>query len=107
MCDPRTVENRALEDYRKLVGKALYVEHVIGYTNRDFSEDVFGNFIVQIEETDERDILRWVDDWLDPVYNVIVLYPKDVCVRLCWIMGRSYNQDGVRTQPGDTPMEGE
>jgi hypothetical protein len=107
MFDERTVENRVLEEYRTLVGTAHYVDYVRGYTHDNYIGTVEGNFIVQVEETDERDILCWTDDdWLNPNYNVTILYPKGVQLRSCWILGRAHNKDG-RIYPGDILMEGD
>jgi hypothetical protein len=104
------LEALAMEEYERLLGKTVRVNQLLGYTNRDFSEEKSGDFVVRIDATPRSDVLRWVDDWLDPVYNVTVLeangLPGRSPLRSCWIYGKSYHR-GVahETQPGSIAEE--
>lgn len=106
------LEALAMEDYEKVRGKKVRVNHLLGYTNRDFSEEIYGDFLVRVDETPRQDVLRWMADWLDPIYNVTVLEANGLPLegtgplRSCWIDGRSYRRGlGHETQPGSIVAE--
>jgi hypothetical protein len=66
-------EQRAVEDYEQAKGKVFKVPYLMAWRESDTIE-VHGDFVVRVLATDiEDDILRWHDQYLDPVWEVEVL----------------------------------
>lgn len=87
-------EAKATEEYRMHQGKILLVRRLDGYTEKDDSTTLTFDppIRVRVLTTRDEDILRWMDGWLDPVWDVEPLDP--VSIRSCWIYGTSYHPDG-------------
>jgi hypothetical protein len=90
---------RARADYEAVKGKLIRVEYLMGYlTNGQDSQeqDFEKSIVVRVEETTPGDIDHWVDEWLDPYWNVTIVQtdhpelPKGGLVG-CWVFGHSYN----------------
>lgn len=66
-------EQRAIEDYEQAKGKVFKVPYLMAWKESDTIE-VHGDFVVRVLATDIMDdILRWHDEYLDPVWEVEVL----------------------------------
>lgn len=103
-------EARATAEYDALVGKDVRVTAISGYRDDDNCHDLTLDppALVRINQTSDDDIKRWIDEWLDPVYNVTVVEPHPQIaadMRSCWIHGTSYNRKTGKTQPGDIVAE--
>jgi hypothetical protein len=85
-------ESMALADYQKALGKEITVTMITGYQGDD-SVDVDGVLIrVRVIETPENDLCHWVDEYLDPYWNVEPLdtVPLIEGLRSFWTFGPSY-----------------
>lgn len=95
MTPEEQLEEEARRDYRAVLGQCLYVNELIGYVGDDSKDfDFISPVLVKVIETSEDDIVRWMDDWLDPIWNIeIVSAPQELPKNLgsTWIHGKSYN----------------
>lgn len=93
-------EEKAKADFQRAVGTIVTVNMISGYNERDDSEDRDGcNIRVRVCPTVETDITHWVDEYLDPYWNVEPLDnpPELDGLRSFWTFGPSYQvtADGV------------
>lgn len=96
------LETKALNRYRSLVGKLVEVKAVLGFVGYDSDDFRCRGTIVQIQETRDDDVVRWMDDnVIDPYYEVEVVswgslgaLPPERRPRSCWIYGDSCYLDG-------------
>ena len=111
----RALEAKALADYEAVVGKVILVSDVVGYVSPhgesvDLHLDPPAPF--RVVKTDRDAVLHWCDEWLDPMYDVEPLTPRDPRIagedpRLrdrdsFWVYGVSYSGEDKREAPGWT-----
>jgi hypothetical protein len=98
-------EDKAINDFRSMCGKVIYVKAIYGYVGDD-SHDVYiedGDpwILVRITSTDESDVCHWNDEWLDPYWNVELLIEDHPAIpegfRSTWIHGKSYREGTEET----------
>ena len=111
----KALEAKASADYEAVVGKVILVSDVVGYVSPhgesvDLHLDPPAPF--RVVKTDRDAVLHWCDEWLDPMYDVEPLTPRDPRIagedpRLrdrdsFWVNGVSYNGKEEREAPGWT-----
>lgn len=104
MLTKEELEAKARADYASHLGKEVYVKAISGWLGHAKTLDIVLDppALVKVGETDDGDVARWMDDWLDPVFDVTLVQPhpqlKDM--EAFWIYGTSYHADGTE-RPGD------
>lgn len=86
-------EGKALADYRAALGTIITVKMITGYNDSDDSIDIDGiDARVRVVETPEDDLYHWVDEYLDPYWNVELVEPiaEVAGLRSLWTFGPSY-----------------
>ncbi len=85
---------RARADYQNVLGTILRPDWLAGYEEHDSVDyHVKGQVAVRIVATKDEDVLHFVDDYLDPYWNIeIVNDPAGLTAngRNFWIFGTSY-----------------
>lgn len=103
------LEAWAVEDYEQVVGKTIWVAEFSAYVN-DVSVDfnLEQPLKVKVQKTPRMDLFHWVDEWLDPYWEIEILeipeamyelHPKLREARAPWMFGDSYSLDG-KMSPG-------
>lgn len=95
---------QAMTDYRDAFGSIITVTILSGYKGDDSYEFDGQEFKVRVLETPEADLCHWVDEFLDPYWNVepIGTYPALEGHRSFWTFGQSYKVTG--TERGEFKM---
>lgn len=85
-------EALALADYQKAIGTALTVRMLTGYKGDDSYDFDSGEYLVRVTDTPEDDLNHWVDEYLDPYWNVEIVgnHPELEGYRSFWTFGPSY-----------------
>jgi hypothetical protein len=106
------LEQKAREEYRRLVHRTVKVKRICGYVENDSYDFDCAGTIVKICTTGDNEVTRRMgDDWVDPVYEVEIVepgimheiygqVPDGVEPRSCWIGGSALNLDGT-VEPSD------
>jgi len=97
-------ENKAINDYRALLGKTVLLSRVSGYKGTDSEEvQLKSPKEFKICETNIDDVLHYNDSWIDPYYNVEPLgdYPELQEMRSFWCFGKGYNTETGEVSSGD------
>lgn len=87
------LETKALEDFRKALGTIVEVQIISGYNEHDDCIAVDGIPVkVRVCSTPESDLLHWVDNFLDPYWNVepVEQISELAGLRSFWTYGPSY-----------------
>jgi len=87
----------ALNEYEAHLGKIIVTTALEGYVgDNSVNIDIPEGVRVRVTRTEKCDIVRWIDDWLDPAWNVepVEAHPKLESVRSLWIYGTSRRLDG-------------
>lgn len=88
---------QAREDYDRVLGTTLTVATMYGYApGSDDTQELRSDaapLAVRVLATNEYDIRRDMDGWLDPIWNVEPVDPEATTLRCCWIYGRSYRYE--------------
>lgn len=93
-----------MQDYVELVGRIVPVQRLSGYVGDECVEFVCEGTKVRICKTEKSTILRWMDEFLDPIYDAEIVeagtlypvytrkaFPPGTVPESCWVYGRSYN----------------
>lgn len=87
------LESKAVDDYKKALGTVITVTTLSGYNEHDDCIAVDGiPFEVRVLDTPESDLRHWVDEYLDPYWNVepVKEYAELNPLRSFWTYGPSY-----------------
>ena len=102
------LERKALHDYEDYVGEVLIVNLINGFTGHPDSGDsteweLKTPVRVRVTNTDQRDITRWNNEFIDPIWNVELVEPSEELKngRNFWVHGISYSING-EVQPTST-----
>lgn len=111
MATREELEAKAKAEYERLKGRVVKIKAINGFTERDDTESVGldSPIRVRIDKTDDSDIVRWMDDYLDPCYSVTLIDdPHNVLrgMRSFWCYGTSYSLRTGGSEPGDIVEEG-
>jgi hypothetical protein len=89
------LEQKAMDEYRRLHGKEITVRRVDGYIgDTDATGSFKGPFRVRVVWTDPASVKHWTDEgsrcaWLDPYFDVEVISGPRTDIRSAWIYGTS------------------
>jgi len=91
--DRHGAEDAARTDYQRALGTVIEVTWVYGYTNDDSVEiQCDPPAKVRVLETPDEDLRHWVDEWLDPFWNIELSEPHPAIganVRGLWTFGHT------------------
>lgn len=97
-------EALAEADYQKVLGKTITIQMLSGYNESDDSVDLDGVEIqAVVHPTQSDDLAHWVDEYLDPYWNVepVAGTPGIEGLRSFWTFGPSYRIVGDEIQAVD------
>lgn len=97
-----SLEVQALLEHTDHIGRVILVSEIEGYCGNDsVSVDLDPPAMVKVCRTNTNDVIRWIDNWLDPVWDVtlVVPHPQLENVRSLWVHATSRNTDGS-VEPG-------
>ena len=109
MLSKEEVEAKARAEYEAHLGKEVEVKAITCYANfSTFDIALDPPAKVRVEKTRTEDVLRWMDEHLDPVWDVTLLQPHPQLENMesFWIYATSYTLDGS-TSPGDVIPAGD
>lgn len=90
------LERRVLAEYEQHLGRVIAVSSVCGYIGTD-SVDIHLDTpaLVRVVKTDPQSVVRWMDDWLDPQWDVELVEPHPALkgVDSLWVYATSYHPD--------------
>lgn len=99
-----------MRDYRGVLGKTLVAWNLEGY--RRLSGEMLVESpacLIRVVTTLESDIHRWVDDNLDPKWNVVLIKPESDKYlndyHEFWVYGYSRHLDGRVEKPEFEPLD--
>jgi len=98
-------EAEALKEFNAKEGKLILLKRCCAMDERDNTVDVVFNSpaLFLVSGTDETSIVRYCDDWLDPIWEVEAMEERDELkgLRSFWIHADSYNTKTCETATGD------
>jgi len=97
------IEAQAWDDYSLLLGDTILVTQIDSYRDNDHVViDLDPPVRCTVLPTPEADVVRWLDEWLDPYWNVQPLEqrPELAGTRGWWVYGPSYNLTTGERTPG-------
>ena len=97
-------ERTAWDEYQALLGKTVLVKALKGCTGMDWLDVSLDPPIrVKIVASERADVVRWVDDHLDPLYSVepVDSIPEIADLRSLECYGTGFNGATGEREPGD------
>jgi hypothetical protein len=97
MMTEEELEAKALADHAAVAGKLIRVRWVYGYDDRDDLEDIWCDppALCRVDPViaNERQLKRWIDEWIDPRWDLSLVepHPELKGIRSLWMYGPSYN----------------
>lgn len=96
--DKQELEQAAVADYTRLLGKVVPVFHISGYIGEDSTDLSCSGVVVRILPSPLEQVAgRWMDEWLDPIYEVELVERGNLPegFRSPWIYGTSRSLTGL------------
>jgi hypothetical protein len=100
--------DQAWDDYNRALGTKILVYTLDAYRGDDhLTITLDPPLAARVEPTQEGDVVRWLDSWLDPYWNVLPLEqrPELAGTTSWWVYGPSYNATTGEREPGSFEQE--
>lgn len=97
------IEQAALKDYERHLWRVVVVKAILGHRdNESVDISLERPALVRVLPTDRESVIRWMDEWLDPVWDVELVesHPELAGLESPWVYATSYSI-GEDPKPGD------